>query len=37
MFLKNNVLKIVLWTKTHCTVNHTIDIECLHYGQHCNT
>jgi len=26
----------ILCTKIHCTVDHIVDIECLHCGRHCN-
>jgi hypothetical protein len=26
----------VLWTYTYCTMDHTVDIMCLHYGWHYN-
>jgi hypothetical protein len=26
----------ILCTKIHCTVDHIVDIKCLHCGRHCN-
>jgi hypothetical protein len=38
LYFKRHEKNIVhlLWTQTHCIVDHTVDIKCLYHGPHCS-